>query len=215
MEKVLRSRIRGGKREYFLKWKGYPDEDNTWEPEENLDCPDLIKEFEENQKKSTKLRTPVSSSKRSSAASNSSNTPSDDDTKKETQFQKKTKSTTLQIATKDLRQTSKDEQNTPVLNAKRRRNLTPPEKSEVSGDTDLNLSPTKSIEKVAQVPQSPMSAPKTRGFDRCLKAERIIGATESSGELMFLIKWYALSISSLILSWRQNNIISFLFKERQ
>uniref|UniRef100_A0A3Q3LJ68 Chromobox homolog 1b (HP1 beta homolog Drosophila) n=1 Tax=Mastacembelus armatus TaxID=205130 RepID=A0A3Q3LJ68_9TELE len=102
VEKVLNRRVVKGRVEYLLKWKGFSDDDNTWEPEANLDCPDLIAEFLQSQKS-------AHDGKRKAAG-------------------------------------------------------------------DLSPKYTKKQEKL-------------RGFARGLDPERIIGATDSTGELMFLMKW--------------------------
>ena len=36
VEKILDSRQRHGKNKFLVRWKGYSQGDNTWEPEENL-----------------------------------------------------------------------------------------------------------------------------------------------------------------------------------
>jgi Chromo (CHRromatin Organisation MOdifier) domain len=46
VEYVVDSRLKRGKLEYLVHWKGYGDEDRTWEPEANLEnCRDLVQDY--------------------------------------------------------------------------------------------------------------------------------------------------------------------------
>ncbi|CAH8843448.1 unnamed protein product [Trichobilharzia szidati] len=167
VEKILKVRIRNGRKEYFLKWKGYSEEDNTWEPEENLDCPDLIKEFEERRSREKTVASPARTStgaesrarNRSKGSSLSSDT-SKDQTEEAPEPAKKKRTSNLPAATEE-----------PVTEI-----VSVPEKA-------------KEVEEEDTKADTPKSSGKVRGFARGLKAERIIGATDSSGELMFLMKW--------------------------
>ena len=46
VEKILNKRKRSGEVQYLVKWLGYSQTDNSWEPQENLDCEEKIWEFE-------------------------------------------------------------------------------------------------------------------------------------------------------------------------
>ena len=46
VEKVLGKKKIQGRDHYLIKWKGYSNEDNTWEPSENLlNAQDALKDF--------------------------------------------------------------------------------------------------------------------------------------------------------------------------
>lgn len=45
VEKILAQRKRKKKYEYLIKWKYWPESDSSWEPEENLLCPDILNDF--------------------------------------------------------------------------------------------------------------------------------------------------------------------------
>ncbi|XP_067932454.1 chromobox protein homolog 1-like [Watersipora subatra] len=111
VEKVVNRRTKHGKTEYLLKWKNYDDSENTWEPEDNLDCSELIAEYEEKRRR--------------------------EEEKKKSRSKPK------------------------VEEPKKKKQKTGPETEEKT----------------------------SRGFNRGLQPEKIIGATDSGGQLMFLMKW--------------------------
>uniref|UniRef100_A0A2M3ZC00 Heterochromatin protein 1 n=1 Tax=Anopheles braziliensis TaxID=58242 RepID=A0A2M3ZC00_9DIPT len=137
VEKIVDRRERKGKVEYLLKWKGYPSDSNTWEPRENLDCPELIKAFEQSREaggkkdsgkeKAKPRRTSTTSRKKKGGDSDADNgAGSDDDDRDDTGS---TKGKTSVVA------------------------------EEVSG------------------------------FEKGYTPEKILGATESNGKLLFLVQW--------------------------
>jgi len=156
VEQILQKRITAGRTEYLLKWKGYGTDDNTWEPMDNLGCPELIEAFEKEwaEKQKGKEKTGTASRKRSAAG----------DSEREETKAKDTK-----------------------------------RKSKTTARVDGNRSDL-------------------TGFDRGLTAEKIIGATDSSGELMFLMKWRDTDEADLVPARQANvkcpNVVIGFYEER-
>jgi len=161
VERIIDKRVVRGKTEYFLKWKGYPEEENTWEPVENLDCDELISEFE-------RVRAEKEAAKKKAE-------PTPGPKKKQ---QEKTK----------LNTSAKEE--TPKVKKRK-----PDEDAEKPEEKKEEVKKKKSI---SATPKPKKDEEKVKGFDRGLDAEKIIGATDSSGELMFLMKWKGIDEADLV-----------------
>ncbi|XP_008317132.1 chromobox protein homolog 5 [Cynoglossus semilaevis] len=163
VEKVLDRRVMKGRVEFFLKWKGYSDKHNTWEPEKNLDCPELISEFMKTYKKSSSgSSTPSTGGKTSTSSSG---------------------------RPKDLGSSKKK-----------------------SSDDDEEEGGSKSKKKKEE------DILVARGFERGLEPEKIIGATDSCGDLMFLMKWKDSDEADLVLAKEANHkcpqIVIAFYEER-
>lgn len=156
--------------EYFLKWKGYNEEDNTWEPEDNLDCPDLIQAFEESRKK--QKAGPASRKRKSSISSI-------DTDKSETKSEKGS---------------SKENKQTENPSKKSKKEEKKKEKDE-DKDKDKDKKDEKRNDKKKKESKEEK---KMEGFSRNLDPERIIGASDTSGHLMFLMKWKGTDDADLV-----------------
>lgn len=50
VEEVLAEKFEDGVNKYLLSWADYPEEENTWEPKENIRDPDLLKAWRQRKK---------------------------------------------------------------------------------------------------------------------------------------------------------------------
>ena len=51
-EAITKKRLKKGKTQYLVKWKGWSPKHSTWEPEENILDPRLIQQFAQRKSKS-------------------------------------------------------------------------------------------------------------------------------------------------------------------
>jgi len=144
VERIVSHRIRNGRKEYLLQWKGYTEEENTWEPEQNLDCPDLIEEYETRLMQKSRYINETSTLKRKSSLDQ------------------------------------------PVVPNKRGR---PP------NDAIANRN---FVKQQQQQPSSTIRNEEASAFDRGLEAEKVLGATDATGELMLLVQWKGTGEADLV-----------------
>ena len=154
--------------------------ENTWEPEENLGCPELILDYENRTNKNKDEKNASKAKRRTEPEPANTNG-------------KKSK---------------------PVI-LKNSENLT----SQTLAASSSSIASTAPTNQNSTENANGILADETvRGFERNLQPEKIIGATDSSGELMFLMKWKGSDEADLVLAKTANlkcpQIVIQFYEER-
>ena len=170
-----------GRVEYRIKWLGYGSECNTWEPLKHLYCEDLIEEFEQKLTKrkpdkgeKSKVLTPGIRGKSLGKRKNSAeNCALPNEGHSSTRLEKRGKRDST-VATKKLSITSS--KNLKKYNRK-------------SVDFQDNVAQKHEISEKKDKKHYRKRSDAVSHISPDLDPEKIVGAADSGGELMFLIKW--------------------------
>lgn len=162
VEKILAHTKQQGKIFYLVKWKNYPDSENTWEPEACFNSRDLIKEYwkkvrEEDEQKTKRKR-------------RSSETNQDNKSSNETEKTVKSK--------KDSSEDNNDDANETKTKDSSKKDKEKAEKNKNSENSD---------EKKIQAEQIPNSPNRIGRQGRKRNIQRVRGVCMKNGELFFAV----------------------------
>lgn len=215
--------------EYFLKWKGFPYSQNSWEPIDNLGCPELIEAFEESRQKELKEREGGTSD----ASEDKKKSKDKDDDKVGSFFRllllwllyfyhlpncsqiavKKSKSKRKiedhsddeSITSDKSSKTAKSDKSSSKKDAKSSKatkssttttSTTATTTATATNDTNDAAAPKEAADDADDTSAPPVVT--KSGFELGLTPFKILGASDASGELMFLMQWEKLDRAELV-----------------
>ena len=202
VEAIIDSKVIKGKQLYLLRWKGYDSSNDTWEPAENLSCPELLSKYESSQRR---LKTSPQKVRVTSEGSNSKSVGGSHQRKT---LGRKRRAIEIENSFSCLQDSSLEEKslldstNVNKFASKEKENDNDQVTDASAGNNKLNeceesstsifCTPTENETQVSaslKVFDETLKALEKTGFQRGYEPERILGAVERSDGVHFIIKW--------------------------